>query len=181
MDFYQPISNIDLREELHALLFGRIDVIAQGRPVILRQLTNDVCPCWDGVTGGPIADCIYCHGEGYSFTETIQTVYIAMGVAPVYKPGYLASGQYPEAGYGYDDPNRATGYCEYSVYPSYARYSDGGNKVFDKLYDVQVKPAGGIYYPITRVSKYRILNLTPLHGDFGRIELFELSMAKENF
>lgn len=181
MDFYSPASNIDSREEMHALLFGRIDIVAQGRPVILRKLTNNVCACWNGVTGGPIATCAYCQGEGYTFYETHETMYIAMGVAPVYKPGYLASGQYPQAGMGYDDPNRATGYCEASVYTDYSKYSAGNTKAFDKIYDVQVKPNGGIFYPITRIGKYKVLNLTPLHGDFGRVEFIELSLAKENF
>lgn len=181
MDFYKPMSAIDLREELQALLYGRIDIVAQGRPVILRKLTNNFCPCWDGATGGPIATCPYCSGEGYSFYETQETMYIAMGVAPIYKPGYLSSGQYPQMGMGYDDPNRATGYCEYTVYPDYDIYSSGDKKAPDKIYDLKVNSEGGLYYPITRVSKYRVLNVTPLHGDFGRIEGCELSLAKENF
>lgn len=181
MDFYSLQSDINLREEMHAILFGRIDVVAQGRPVVLRKLTNTVCACWDGVTGGPIGSCPYCQGEGYQFHETIETMYIAMGVAPVYKPGYLASGQYPQAQYGYDDPNRATGYCSHTVYPDYSRYSNGDVKAFDNIYDLLVKDEGGIKYPITRIAKYRVLNLTPLHGDFGRVEFFELSLAKINF
>ena len=52
MNFFPDTPNIDLREELHAILFGRMDIVAQGRPFILRQITDTKCICWDESSGG---------------------------------------------------------------------------------------------------------------------------------
>lgn len=172
--------NIDLREEFHALLFGRVDFIAQGRPFILRQMTDTHCVCFDEVSGGSkFPNCRYCNGEAYYWTETEYTMWLAQGVAPIYKPGFLASGQYPMAAIGYTDPNRATCYCEYNVFPNYERYTLPANQNLDKLYALKVNDDGSKHVPDVRLSKWKILNVVPLHGDFGRVEFFELSLAKE--
>jgi hypothetical protein len=179
MDFYGNPTNIDLREELEAVLRGRVDVVGQGRNFILRKLTDDRCVCFDATSGGARRDCSYCQGEGYLWRETMEFMYLAQGVAPVYKPGFLANGQYPQNDYGYTDPYRATGYCGHYVFPDYERYTFERNSSPDKLYDLKVDDEGNLFYPITKVAKWKILNLTPLHGDFGRIEFFELSLERE--
>lgn len=180
MDFYGDISNIDLREELAALLYGRVDMVPQGRPFILRKMTTTKCACWDNTSGGSkTPDCVYCGGEGYLWTETPFTMWMASGVAPIYKPGFLASGQYPQAQMGYTDPNRATVYCEYNVFPDYERYTLPDNPAPDKLYSLKIDAHGNAVTPPIRTAKWKILNVTPLHGDFGRVEFFELSCAKE--
>lgn len=183
MDFYtdQGSGGIDLREEFSTVLDGSVDFVAQGRQVVLRRLTNINCVCWDETTGGCKGDCPYCQQEGWQFSETMEDMYIAMGVAPVYKPGFLANGMYPQTEMGFVDPNRATGYCRYSVFPDYEKYSDNSKKNFDKLYELKVTDTGDTFYPLTRVAKWKILTVTPLHGDFGRVEFFELSMSKANF
>jgi hypothetical protein len=180
MDFYPSKTNIDLREEMDAILYGRMDMIPQGRKVILRELTDTFCECWDGLEGGPIQDCKYCQGEGYKFRERMVTMAIYRGVAPVYKPGYLGKGVYPQNEWGYDDPNRATCYCDYRTFKNYERYTLTEHKYFDKLYEVKLKEDGSVYYPITRSLKWKILNVVPIHGDYGRIEYFELALSKEN-
>lgn len=180
MDFYPDTPNIDLRDELHALLFGRADLIPQGRPFVLRQMTDTRCVCWDTTSGGSrTPSCRYCGGEGYYWTETQWTMWMASGVAPVYKPGFLASGQYPQAQIGYTDPNRGTAYCEFNVFPNYERYTLPANPSPDKLYALKVDVNGNTMIPLVRTSKWKILNVTPLFGDFGRIEFFELSLEKE--
>lgn len=180
MDFYTDTPNIDLREELAALLYGRADLTPQGRPFILRQMTDTRCVCWDPSSGGSkTPNCRYCDGETYYWTETEFTMWMAQGVAPIYKPGFLASGQYPQAGLGYTDPNRGTAYCEYNVFPNYERYTLPTNSAPDKLYALKVANDGSRVIPGVRISKWKILNVTPLHGDFGRIEFFELSLDKE--
>jgi len=191
MDFYAEVvrtSNIDLRQELSDLLRGRVDLIPQGREVLLRRLTDQHCPvCWDKVTGGTTRQaCKYCGGEGYLWTETRELVFLTRGVAPVYKPGALATGQYPQAGYGYSDPNRATCYIEAvrpdgtETFPTYERYTLQDHPAFDKLYELKVDVSGQTAQPLVRTAKWRVLTLVPYHGDYGRIELFELALDKEN-
>ena len=178
--FYPPSSALDLRAELHAVLFGRIDVIPQGRPVLFRHLTDTQCPCFNTLTGSPSPSCSYCLGEGFPFYETQETFYIARGVAPVYKPGFLATGQYPQTSYGYTDPNRSTAYCEYSVFPDYEKYINGTKKSFDKFYELKVGTMGGLSYPITKTAKWKLMTVTPLHGDNGRVEFIELGCEHED-
>lgn len=192
-DFYKPtdydptngrlygnLPNIDLREELHALLFGGLDLVPQGRHFILRKMTNAKCICFDEVSGGAnTINCKYCGGEGYYWTETMHVMWMASGVAPVYKPGFLANGQYPQTQIGYTDPNRGTAYCEWNVFPDFERYTIPTNPSPDKLYATKPNQDGSLHHPIIRISKWKILNVVPLIGDFGRVEFFELSLEKE--
>jgi hypothetical protein len=180
MNFYPDSSNIDLREEMHAVLYGRSDVVPQGRKVALREVTNTTCSCWDGLNGGPIQDCPYCKGVGYQFRERLLTVFIARGVAPVYKPGYLGTGDFPLNPYGYDDPNRATGFADYKAFPNYERYTIQTHKSMDRILELKVKEEGGLSYPLTYTAEWKLVNLIPFFGDNGRIEYFELGLAKEN-
>lgn len=180
MELYGDMTNLDLREELHAILFGRVDIIAQGRPFILRQMTDTTCVCFDSTTGGSTTpNCRYCGGEAYYWTEKVFIMWMAQGVAPIYKPGFLANGQYPQAEMGYTDPNRGTCYCEYNVFPNYERYTWPTNPAPDKLYALKVNPDGSQVIPLVRVNKWKILNVVPLHGDFGRIEAYEITLEKE--
>lgn len=177
---FGDMANIDLREEMHAILFGRVDLLPQGRPFTLRVMTDTHCVCWDNTTGGSTTpDCRYCGGEAYYWSEYLFTMWMAQGVAPVYKPGFLANGMYPQAAIGYTDPNRATCYCEYTVFPNYERYTLPANPAPDKLYAMKVNDDGSMHIPAVRTSKWKILNVVPLHGDFGRVEFFELSLEKE--
>jgi hypothetical protein len=68
-DFYPKLTNLDGRAEFERLLRGDIGLAPIGRQVILRRLTNEHCACWDEKSGGPIAFCSYCDGEGFTFTE----------------------------------------------------------------------------------------------------------------
>lgn len=180
-------SPVDIREEFHKVLYGGIDVPAQGQKVILREFNDVPCPgCFSEVQGGSRRlNCAYCHGEGYQFRERIVTMAIFAGVAPVYKPGILGTGQYPIAAYGDTDPDRYTGYCEFSLYPNYERYTWVQAKTTDKLYQVKVDVNGmPIIDPSTgqyiRAAKWKILTITPIRDDNGRVGYFELSLIKEN-
>jgi hypothetical protein len=95
-------------------------------------------------------------------------------VAPVYKPGVLATGQYPMAGMGYTDTQRATGYIEVfredgsEIYPNYDRYTIQTAKNYDKLYELKVDPNGEpVFGPngYIRSAKWKVLSLVPWHGD----------------
>lgn len=198
MDFWGPnstssggsldlLSSVpDMRQHLHIVLFGGLDIPAQGQFVILREFNDVQCPaCYDVNQGGSRRlNCAYCLGEGYQFTERIVTMALFAGVAPVYKPAILGSGQYPLADYGDTDPNRYTGYCEYTIYSNYERYTLPQNKTPDKLYQIKVDSTGRPVYDSTgqpvRSAKWKILSNTPIRGDQGRVEYFELGLIKEN-
>lgn len=180
MDLYPDMESIDLRAELHAILFGRVDILPQGRPFLLRQMTDTKCVCFDPTTGNSKnPNCKYCGGEAYYWTETQWTMWMAQGVAPIYKPGFLANGQYPQNQIGYTDPNRGTLYCEFNVFPNYERYTLPTNPAPDKLYALKVDDNGGEVFPPVRINKWKIMNVVPLFGDFGRVEFFELTLEKE--
>ena len=95
-------------------------------------------------------------------------------MAPVYKPGVLATGQFPQAGMGYTDTQRATGYIEVfrddgsQTYPNYERYIIQTAKNYDKLYELKVDPEDELVYGTTgwvRTGKWKVLSLVPWHGD----------------
>jgi hypothetical protein len=180
------LSVTDMRETLHDLIFGSVDTMGQGRPFILRELTDTVCPaCWSKDAGNTKrANCVYCSGEGYQFRERLLKMIMFQGVAPIYKPAILGSGQYPNASYGYSDPEKATVYCEYSVWPNYERYTLPSNSAPNKLFGIKVGNAGEVVYNFTtklpiRTDKWKILSVTPIYGDQGRLEYHELGCEKE--
>lgn len=177
-NLYPDIVSGDLREELHALLFGRVDIDGHGHPVLVRRLGDIPCTCFNVGMGSPTGGCPYCQDEGFAWTEDLQTMVVIQGVAPVYKPGFLATGDYPQTSYGYVDPSRGTAFCEFSVFPDYAHYTLGIKKTWDKLYELQVDSQGSLAYPVARSRKWKILDLTPIHGSNGRVEYIELSLEK---
>jgi hypothetical protein len=179
-------ATIDMRVEMHKVLFGGVDMPPQGQYVVLREFNDVPCPaCWDPNGGGTRrSNCSFCQGESYQFTERIVTAGIFAGVAPVYKPAILGSGQYPLAAYGDTDPNRYTGYVEWNVYLNYERYTLPQALTPDKLYQLKVNGDGslatdGTGQPI-RSAKWKILSTTPIRGDNATVAYFELGLIKEN-
>lgn len=185
MEFYPQMSNIDLREEMHSILFGSHELVPNGRPLLVRELSDEHCPvCWDEQTGGPkLAHCDYCDGEGYRWFERVIIGYLTDGTQPLYKSGFMANGQYPLGGLGDQDPNRSTCFCEWNTFPNYERYTYKSQKAIgNKLYELKVRDDGGFQprYPLVRTAKWKILTVTPRFGDFGRVEYMELGLEKEN-
>jgi hypothetical protein len=101
--------------------------------------------------------CRYCDGEGYMWSERIIKICFFRGVAPVYKPGNLATGQYPQADTGYLASDRATVFCEYSVFPNYERYTNDEQARYDMLYELKVAASGRTVSPLVRTAKWEIL------------------------
>ena len=66
--------------------------------------------------------------------ERILKMIVFRGVAPVYKPGNLATGQYPQSDFGYVEPDKATVYCEYWVFPDYEKFTNDSMERYDMLY-----------------------------------------------
>jgi hypothetical protein len=109
------------------------------------------------------------------FRKSIVKMAVFRGLAPVYKPGVQATGQYPGSDWGYSDPDRATAFCEYTVFPDYERYTLQTHSAFDKLYELKVDSDGQTVRPILRSSKWKVMNVSPIHGDNGWVEYFETS------
>ena len=122
-------------------------------------LTNTTCTaCWDKTSGGSNnPHCRYCDGEGYMWSERIIKMCFFRGVAPVYKPGNLATGQYPQGDMGYVSSDRATVFCEYSVFPNYERYTNDQQTRYDMLYELKVAASGRTVSPLIRTAKWEIL------------------------
>jgi hypothetical protein len=174
-------QGIDLRVEFDKILFGAFDFVSQGRQMVLREFNDTPCPaCWDSVTkSSRLNNCPYCQGEAYQFTERVLTMALYPGIAPVYKPGVQGTGQYPTADYGSTDPDRASAYCRYDTWPNYERFTLPQNEVNNKLYELKVDFNGNTVQPMVRASKWKVLSVTPYHGDFGRVEFFELGLERE--
>jgi hypothetical protein len=77
------------------------------------------------------------------WSERIIKICFFSGVAPVYKPGNLATGQYPQNDAGYLASDRATVFCEYSVFPNYERYTNDEQARYDMLYELKVAATAG--------------------------------------
>ncbi len=178
--FYPTVSNIDGREQFELLLHGDIGTPPIGRKAILRRMTDTPCACWDGVTGGPVYYCAYCLGEGWQFTEEEIVLFMADGTAPMYKPGVFGSGQFPLTNWGLSDPSKTTGYTSWFYFENYERYTYRTQKTFDKLLDLKVDGDGNVVYPQVITAKFKIMNVVPRHGDFGKVEFIELFLEKEN-
>lgn len=141
-------GEIDLREELHNLLFGASDETAKGRIGLLRRMRRDSngnlvnCPCRDEITNEPDKDyfCRTCWGMGYLWDEETIT--------------YFKD----------DDTMRKEEvyfYLEYTVEPS------------DEDYIILiVRDEDGVpEAPVGREGKvYKIIKAEPFRSDTGRIE-----------
>ncbi len=106
--------------------------------------------------------CRYCDGEGYLWRERIVKMIVFRGVAPVYEPGNLATGQYPQADYGYVSPDKTTAYCEYSVFPDYEKYTNDQKSRYDMLYELKVDGQKRPPYPDSPCSRSCCRPYTPL-------------------
>lgn len=186
-DEFAAVAYPNIRQQMHDIIFGSLDIPAQGQPIILREFHDVFCPaCWSPDQGGSKdLNCVYCGGEGYEFTERMLTMALFAGVAPVYKPAILGTGQYPLSQYGDNDPNRYTGFTEWTTWLDYDRFTLPKNKTPDKLYQVKVDGVGRAVYDSTtgqpvRAAKWKILSVTPIRGDQGQVSYFELGLIKES-
>jgi len=179
-EFFPVLSNIDGRTEFERLLYGDVGVVRIGRPVILRRLSDRHCACWDPVTGGSVNYCSYCLGEGYEFTEERDLMFVTDGTTPMYKPGVFGGGQYPLDRWGQSDASKATGFCSWSLFPNYERYTYKLQKRYDKILLLKVDGEGEEVFPQVITEQFKILNVTPRHGEMGKVEFIELNMEKED-
>lgn len=177
---YWPANQaFSVREEFQKLLFGDEDNPPIGRPVLLRRIHDQKCACWNEHSKSPNPKCRYCHGEGFLFTETMETAYITRNFGGVLNPSTVIMQQSVLQPYGYSDENRALAFVEYSVIPDYERYTRPNHPKYDALFELKVDDLGRLVTPLVRLAKWQVRSVTPHHGDWGRVEFFELGLQKE--
>jgi len=178
MNFYPEPQTFDLRDEFHDSLFGTLIEPGIGQAVLLRRLRDQVCVCWDGITGSADAACRYCGGEGYLWEEDLKICYMARNFGGVQNPSNVISNQQNTAKWGISDENRAIAYFEYSVFPNYERYLIPQHPSYDKLYELKVDDNGNLVQPWVRTAKWSMKSVTPHRGDRGAIAMFECGLEK---
>lgn len=177
-NYYPEMSNFDLREEFEQMIMGSFEAPGIGRPVVYRKLSDINCKCWDGLTGSPDPNCIYCGGEGFEFTETLILTYIAKNFGSVLGGATQLGQQSQLATPGYFESDKAIAYLSYYNIPDYERYTAPHRKAPDKIYELKVDDFGNLVVPNIRMDKWIIRSLTPHHGDHGRVEFIELGLEK---
>ena len=152
-------KELDLRVELHRLLYGAPDEEAKGRMGLLRKIRMDAngepqrCPCRDSLTDEPDKDyyCRFCLGVGYFWDES-KIVY-----------------------YRNDDSfrKREGKNQEYEGDDFFVAY----NRVItprDFVVIVKLDEDGQVEVPATRESIFKILSADPFRADNGRIEFWRI-------
>jgi hypothetical protein len=176
--FYPEMMAFDLREEFEWMLLGNFEEPGVGRPILYRKLTDIFCLCWDGLTGSPDPNCVYCQGEGFQFTEVQEIAYLAKNFGSVLGGATQIGQQSQLPEFGYSDSNKAIAYMRWDSIPDYERYMIPSKKAPDKLYELKVQDDGSLLRPIIRLDKWYVRNVTPHHGAGGRVEYFELGIEK---
>ena len=179
-DFYPELASFDLREEFEKLLYGSYDGPPIYQTVMVRFIQDEKCACFDANSGSPDALCPWCNGEGFLFDEVLKDCYIARNWGNVLNPSSVIQRQNFLGPYGYTDENRAMAYMDYKAFPRYERYLKPEHPTYDKLYELKVDDNGELSYPLVRVAKWNMKSVTAHHGDWGRIEYFEIGLEKQN-
>jgi hypothetical protein len=177
-DSMYPEMSYDLREEFEWIMLGNFENAGIARPAVYRKLSNIQCQCFNVLTGSPDANCIYCQGEGYLFTEAVKQVYFAKNFGSVLGSSTQIQQQSQLAAYGVTDSNRSLGFMFWYDIPDYERYSIPTRPAPDKLFELKTGPEGGEDPAMIRTEEWRIRSVTAHHGDNGRVEYFELGLEK---
>ncbi len=95
------------------------------------------------------------------WSERIINICFFSGVAPVYKPGNLATGQYPQTDAGYLASDHATAFCEYRIFPNYEFFTNDEQARYNMLYELKVDASGRTGSPLVRTAKWKIFSARP--------------------
>jgi hypothetical protein len=156
-------------------LFGAGGVAGIGRPVLIRRISDRACACVveRGSAAAPrLPRGGLAMGGNACFGLPGQNWGTALNANVISRQNFLAP-------YGYTDENRALGFAE-PAYSNYERYLRPDHPTCDRLYELKVDPAGRLVRPVVRAAKWNMRSVTPHHGDYGRVELFELGLEKQN-
>jgi hypothetical protein len=177
--YYPESRQFDVREEMDNLLFGSHENAPIGVPVIVRRIQDKVCACWDGQTGSPDPNCKYCEGEGFLWTEDLETAYIVRNFGSVQNPSAVISQENMVTQVGVTEVSRALAFMTYRAFPNWERYVKPEHPRYDSLYELKVDEDGNIQHPLIRAAKWQIRDVAPHRGDYGRVEYFECGLQKE--
>ena len=150
---------LDLRTEIHELLYGSTGEIAKGKIGLLRKMRADTngdlmrCPCRNKITDEPDRDsfCRFCHNHGYFWDET-QIVY-----------------------YKNDDSfrKREGKTQEYEGDLFYLEYSEDISP-HDFIIEILLDSTGQPAQPVQRLKTYDILSADQFRADYGRTEFWQI-------
>jgi hypothetical protein len=152
-------KELDLRVEMHRLLYGAVDEEAKGRIGLLRKIRLDAngdkerCPCRDSVTDESDSDyyCRFCLGVGYFWDES-KIVYYRNDDSFRKREGKNQEYEGDDFFIGY---NRV-------ITPS------------DFIVVVQLDSEGSVVIPAVRESIFKIISADPFRSDNGRIEFWKV-------
>ena len=167
-------GEIDLRSEFENTIYGSLNEVAKGLPLVIRRLRRDPitlartpCPCTDNLTGEPDRDtvCVYCLGEGYFWDEEIWQGY---KVTAGSETSLARRTYHGEAGRIIDDT--------YRFYFPYNANIIKGDKIIELILDVE----GNIARPMRRLVNWDPNSIEEKRLDNGRIEFFIVSCSQSN-
>lgn len=151
-DRTSSLREIDLRDELHQMLFGTSSEIPKGKIGLLRRMRRDDegelvrCSCRNEVTDEPDRDfyCRECVGMGYLWDE--------------YKIVYYKNNE------SFKEDRKGLFYFEY----------DSEVTKDDYIIEVALNTEGVPLSPVRRESVYEIITADPFRADNGRIEFWTI-------
>jgi hypothetical protein len=146
-------KEIDLRSELHRLLFGAADEIPKGKIGLLRRMRKDNnnqmirCPCRNELTDEPDRDyyCRTCNSMGFLWDE--------------YKIVYYKNNE------SFKEDRKGLFYLEYGA--DVTKY--------DFIIEVALNSEGVPLVPVRREAVYDIILADPFRADNGRIEFWNIT------
>ena len=162
-------GELDLRDWMDQILFGTINGIKHGHPIILRKFRRAnnkrvSCTCLDEA-GSPSPTCPYCDGEGFLWDESWVWSYTHLASSEGGKPNITQRQPY--------------GTIRIDTRVFYFRY-DTAIHPLDKLVMVQMDSDGTPVAPYVRTSIYKIGTIEEHRSDNGRIEFISVYCAEDD-
>jgi len=180
MKYYDGMAGLDIRSNFDEFIDGSPMESPKGRPIVHRKITNTPCACWDESRGGGDPNCTYCDGEGFLWSEIFTVAYFASNFGNVTGAAPAVTRNADLQPLGFVDDSKCVAFMKADAFPDYSSYLNRSRRVYDAVYEVQLNPDGTVFYPLVRAAKWRVNILTPHHGDYGKVEYFELVLEKKN-
>jgi len=152
---------INMRDELRRLIYGDMRTKPQGYWVVLRIMRiGSYSQYWNEDIQESIGGPKYLYDD--ILVRTISKPGTSLSSAPIMKQGYAML----QEGVGYEDTDSYVFAMEYE--PRIGRLPNQE----DILYEVaQHQRLQRPVPPLSVTSRYKILNVVPVYGDFGQVEI----------
>lgn len=159
-------DQVDLRTEFNELIDGKSGFAGIGQIMVLRKMDPDnFCVCYDEVQGSSY-DCKYCLGETYQWTENYIRGYFTQTFG---RSLVATSSVHQLTPVGYMDKDRSLIYLKFDEAP----------KTGDAIFRIELNDDGNPYYPISRIEKWRIVNVEDKRYDGAKIA-YNLCLCERN-